>query len=806
MCYLCGINLKFKALITMRKFGLALLLLTFLGNICFAGPILTKSKYLISVQSESGEGAVCPGITAYPLIYNNELNYETATNADYWIIKKQADGTYTFQNYESKKYIKYDITVTNDRSALVLVDALQTDKSTSFTLELRTTSIPSYYIIRSVVNNQKIWDKRGGLYDGYYPVGVYSGSGSSNELFIFSDSDGTPVNDESVIQKPSFGQQTLGAFSNFAEILKFDQKTPVVDTPKKEFYLTIPESKMGTSFSMNVIFKLRAPSYRLYIDNQLVTSNSSITFTNVNASGSYPIEIYDGATLLASGTLKFSCLPLVQIYSENTIGWIYNASNLAVTEPDKTDSTEVLQMNIKLRGATAGGKPKKSYAIKLKDVDGITPLDRSFLGLRSDNNWILDAMYIDPARMRNRISTDLWNEFATLPYYAPSEPKLRNGTRGKFVEVFLNDSYNGLYCMTEKIDRQQLNLKKLKYNADSTIVTQRGGMYKGSSWTISTLLGKKTSDIFYNATVPMYYNFSENWSGYENKYPDFGDGEPIEWKPLYDAVNVSSDYNSDDNFKAMVDATYDLPVFLDYYLFIELMLATDNQGKNTYLSVYDQSVSPKLTITPWDCDGTWGRRWDGSSNLTSANQNFETFINRYEHAQNNLYIRLIKLNHNGFNTKLKNRYLQLRSSYFSYSSLFLRFENYNQLFNLSGAGSRERTKWGIGDINNEMTFVSNWITNRLSYLDNQYLGAPYINSGTNQMASITFRCSPNPVKDILTISGLNEGDKIQVISMQGTVMMLTTASSDQEIINMSNYESGVYFVRVNDQVCKIVKK
>jgi hypothetical protein len=68
-------------------------------------------------------------------------------------------------------------------------------------------------------------------------------------------------------------------------------------------------------------------------------------------------------------------------------------------------------------------------------------------------------------------------------------------------------------------------------------------------------------------------------------------------------VNVSSDLNSDANFKANVDATFDLPVFLDYYLFIELMLATDNQGKNTYLSVYDQTVSPKLTITPWDCDG-----------------------------------------------------------------------------------------------------------------------------------------------------------------------------------------------------------
>jgi len=792
----------------MNKTGLVLLVLTILYNFSFASLLLTRSKYLISVQSEAANGAIRTGPASYPLIYDSELSTETATDADYWIIKKQTDGTYTFQNYASKKYIKYDNTI-SDRTALVLVDALQSDKSTSFTLELKATSSLSYYIIRSALNTQKIWDKRNSISDTYYPVGVYNSSVSisSNELFLFSDSDGSPAIDDSFALKSSFGRQSLGAFANYADSLKFDLKTPVVDTSKKEFFLTIPETKMGTSFAMNVIFKPKVSSYRLYIGKQPVTNNTPFTFSNVSSSSTFSLEILDGATVMASGTLKFSCLPLVQIYSENTISPVYNAAKLAVTEPDKTDTTEVMQLNIKTRGAFAASQPKKSYALKLKDSDGVTSLDRSFMGLRNDNNWILDAMYIDPARMRNRVSTDLWNEFATLPYFSPSEPKLRNGTRGGFVEVFLNDSYNGLYCMTEKIDRKQLNLKKLKYNIDSTVVTQRGGMYKGSDWTIGTLLGKSSCDMFYNATIPVYYNGSETWSGYENKYPDWGDGEPIEWKPIYDAVKVSSDYSNDANFKAKVDAAYDMPVFLDYYLFIELMLATDNQGKNTYLSVYDQSVSPKLTITPWDCDGTWGRRWDGSSNLTYANQNFETFINRYEHAQNNLYIKLLLLNHNNFKTNLKNRYMQLRGSYFSYNSLFQRFQNYSNLFTRSGVGSRESSRWSTGDINSEVSnYISGWITSRLNYLDNQYLGAPYVSSGVSNANATQLSFSPNPVRDMLTMSGLKAGDKLQLISVQGNILLQTTADNDYYVIDMSRFATGVYLIKVNNEIAKIIRQ
>jgi hypothetical protein len=782
----------------------AIILFAFLSSIALsAKPILTKSKYLIAVLSNGAIGTVSPGTADYPLVYYLDRNTESALESDYWIIEEQEDGYYSFRNAFSQKYIRYNGSPV-DRTALVLTDDLP-DESALFTLELKRSGNLSYYIIHTLNNPNKVWDKREGQYDSLYPVGVYDRIGGDNECFIFYDSDGNFVDDDSdnEILLPGTGK-TLGAFQNYADSILFDSKTPAVDTPKKEFYLTVPESQMGNRISMNVRFKLKNTTHSLFIDNKAVVSDGTFDFGTVSATDRRKIEIRDGSTALASGTLCFTCLPLVQIYTESDINAVYNLSKLSVTEPEKPDSAEVVSMNIKIRGASASGLPKKAYAIKLKEPDGATSMDRSFFGLRDDNNWILDAMYIDPARMRNRVSTDLWNDFAVKPYFYESEPKLVNGTRGRFVEVFLNDAWHGLYCMTEKLDRKQLKLKKMEISDNPPSVTQRGGLYKASSWTTATLLGNNVWDGYSHSMSVTYDNNSETWSGFEVKYPDLGDGEPVDWKPLLDAITVSSYLTNNAVFREKIATYFDLPVFLDYYLFIELMLASDNQGKNAYFSVYNQKKSPMITISPWDLDGTWGRRWEGSSGRTGPEQDFDTFVTQHEHAQNNLFLRLKALNYDNYNDKLKERYRELRGSLFSYESLMERFERYYDLFVKSGAAVREQNKWYINDFAYEMQFLSQWIQSRLAYLDNQYLGGSYTFIG-NKMNPHK-RMILNQIRNSLILSNLNAGDRVEIMSLQGSVIYLMQATGAEVSIDMNRYAPGVYLVKIDGDVAKIVKK
>jgi hypothetical protein len=163
------------------------------------------------------------------------------------------------------------------------------------------------------------------------------------------------------------------------------------------------------------------------------------------------------------------------------------------------------------------------------------------------------------------------------------------------------------------------------------------------------------------------------------------------------------------------------------------------------------------------------------------------------------------LNYDNYHQKLINRYKALRGNYFSFNNLTARFSKYRNLFEKSGAITRELNKWPIGEYNNEMTFLNNWIRARLNYLDNKYLGGPF-NSLPESNASESIVFGPNPVKDMLTISNLTGGENIQIISLQGRVIFNAKSDAGEMIVNMSNYTPGIYLLKMNDQVVKIVKQ
>lgn len=80
---------------------------------------------------------------------------------------------------------------------------------------------------------------------------------------------------------------------------------------------------------------------------------------------------------------------------------------------------------------------KKSFSFKLKNRQTNENQDAKLLGLREDQSWILDAMWLDCSKMRNRVCFDLWNDFNTL-YYSNTEPEAVNATHGYPVEMILD--------------------------------------------------------------------------------------------------------------------------------------------------------------------------------------------------------------------------------------------------------------------------------------------------------------------------------------------------------------------------------
>lgn len=397
-------------------------------------------------------------------------------------------------------------------------------------------------------------------------------------------------------------------------------------------------------------------------------------------------------TLSETVTVHFTSLPIIHIQSENISTEFSNGHFLFY---DPADSVPLaFDIDVRWRGATTLARPKKSYAVKLKDAKG-EKLNHSFLSLRSDNSWILDAMSIDKARMRNRISTDLWNDFSTASYIRAFEPTALNGTRGQFVEVFYNHRYQGVYCMTEKIDRKQLQLRKFKNGQ------MRGVLYKTNKW--NTLV----------ATSPIPTNTQSIWNGIEISYPNLEDGEPVDWSPLLQIMDFLTN-SSASELRRELPQRIDLDVWRDYFLFIELLLAEDNDCKNQCVYFYDATNSSSLFgIAPWDLDHSWGRDYQG--NALEANKNFLLY-NRVHMCLRTYY---------GSYNYVKERYQELRTNELRTDSLKARFHRVFQLYRENQVDEREELRWNgqddiVLDFDAEEEYIQQWIDQRLAYLDAKY--------------------------------------------------------------------------------------
>lgn len=751
---------------------LVLFLLFFTTTVCYATlHFETDKTYRIQCKMWNN-GVLLTGRSHgsnIPLYY--DLVNTTSEDA-YWYIREEEDGKFSFKNAFTKQYMTYDGERTNDKRYVDLTDDIQGDASLWNIVEQ-----PNGYLIICCQNGHYL-DVR----TSSYIVGTYEqyGSPGQNELFEFLE---TGAVSESI--------------NTYVDTLYINGKQAIYNATDDAYLFPLSKDYIESNQfigNIKVCYK-NNQNLQLNIDGE--ENSETFTFQNFSEGNSFELKLKDEEGLVvAQSKLSFTFMPIVEISGYGFNNYSYTNGTIKVNDPNTTIIDTIAQAKFRYRGATASTKNKKAYAVKLIDQNQ-EAMDASYFGLRSDNNWILDAMAIDPGRMRNRISTDLWNDYATLPYHFTQEPEAHNGTRGLFVELFLNGEYAGIYCMTEKLDRKQLKLKKQQFESDNQTQTIRGLLYKSSQWSYSVLMGHNLGENYYpGTTVAAYNNSSDTWDGWEMQYPDLEDGEIIDWAPLANAINKVA-ATDDTEFQKEVYTYFDIPVFLDYYLFIELILATDNHGKNLFLHNYNIQESPKLSISPWDLDGTWGRRWDGSNNITSdASQDFVTFLWNNEHGELTLFKRLAELNIGNWNEKLAARYATLRQNYFNPENLIKRFAETFNLFKKSGADQREISRWNGSDgiqlnFEEELEYLSQWIDERIKTLDNQYAYDP--TTGINETKHTAKLTVSGGIKQIILRS--NECQNVYIYNINGTLIMQKKILEGITVVPMMN--PGIYLV--NDQ-------
>ena len=353
-------------------------------------------------------------------------------------------------------------------------------------------------------------------------------------------------------------------------------------------------------------------------------------------------------------------MPLITI---TTDGPIVNSPAVhgLINVADADGNVITMHAGFKIRGTSSQQYDKKSYRVELwADETGAEMADTTFLGLRSDDDWNLEAMWAQPLRLRDKVANELWMEMYKLPY-AESEPAALPGIRMVYADVFINDEYLGVYTLTERMDRKQLGLRK--YNGDI-----RGVLYKGNG------PGTPTFD-----TLPGYDNTSDTWDNYEWVYPNESD-TAINWNHLYSFTNFVINA-SDVVFYSQYAAQFDKDNAIDYYLFINSLMAMDNMGRNLFLARYKKSST--YMYLPWDLDAIWGLDTDGNKTYNAAGLKSNGFFDRLTQDCNDY----------GFVASAQTRYNELRDTLLNREHIMELVQNqYDELVE-SGVYEREHEAW-----------------------------------------------------------------------------------------------------------------
>lgn len=429
------------------------------------------------------------------------------------------------------------------------------------------------------------------------------------------------------------------------------------------------------------------------IPTGIVAGNTSITLgetykflnpvTRIQVGKAYAVTRND-----TTYQLYFTHLPIITLNVATSIGG--NEISGLVTVRDTLGTPFRSAMGIKIRGSYSRTFPKKSYHIDLwTDSTGKTTQDESLLGMRNDHTWLLLAMYNEKLRLNNKVSHDLWLKIHKL-YYADLEPDAHATIHTRYVEAFLNGAYQGVYLFAEDMDRKELKLKK------QTAIGTGGELYKGTSWDVGTL---------FTGVPSLPAEATALWGGWELHYPD---SSQTNWASLQSFTDFAVN-TPDSTFKRQISTKIREDNFADYFIFLNLLRAEDNQGKNLFLARYNETAP--YFIAPWDLDGTWGYYWSGDQkNVTN------------DILSNNLFNRLLSAN-GSFKSQIARRWFSLRDNTFSVDSLYASIENNHTFLSTNGVYERESMVWA-GDYlsygQQELDYVRSWIQNRVDWLDNYF--------------------------------------------------------------------------------------
>lgn len=412
-----------------------------------------------------------------------------------------------------------------------------------------------------------------------------------------------------------------------------------------------------------------------------------------------------------------SVLPVIELTADVIVDEPKNPGTFHLVSDNYPQDTGILDMGIEFRGGTSQAFEKKSFSIEIVEPDDPDDeMNVTLLDLRKDGDWIMDASYIDTSLVRNIIGHDIFNDMRPFAFIDENGEQKGQGTiRGHLSEVYLNNTYHGVYVLEEKVDRKLLDLKKISTPEDAN-GNKLFDQIDFSDPENGTVLYKASSNF---ATLG---NLATARTDFEQKYPKISD--IARWEPLEELISFITT-TSDQAFINNIENIIEMDSVVDYWLLMHIIADADSFKKNYYIA---RSGAGRFFLVPWDNDASFGIFWNGAE--------LEALITFLQFNENILMKRLIELPQTGFNTKVKQRWNELRNTMITSQAITARFEKYHSLLDVkdeNGESARDRNlaRWpgsgNEGSNNPELgtaEYINDWMILRLEFLDFQIDNLP----------------------------------------------------------------------------------
>ena len=457
---------------------------------------------------------------------------------------------------------------------------------------------------------------------------------------------------------------------------------------------------------------------------------------------------------------------------------------------------------IEFRGSTSQQFfPKKPYGFELW-VDSTEKSRKvALLGMPEESDWVLNATYNDKTLMRDVLAYDLANRMG------------RYATRSRYCEIMINNKYEGLYILMEKVkrDKNRVDISSLKLTDNTGDDVTGGYLLK-----IDKTEGSKSK--LWNTTLTV--NGVNYTIPIQIEYPKITDITDAQFNYIKNYVTEfetslkGSDYLTP---KAKWRGMIDIDSFVDYFLITEFTKNVDGYRLSTYFYKDKDSKGGKLKMGPaWDYNLAFGNAdyldgykptgWQFKVNDLAIPAKDLTFLSptwwerlsvdstfRYKASKRWEVLRKTALNPNRINAWMDSTANVLQEP---------RIRNNNRWTGV--LGFKIWPNYYVGaTYENETTWMKDWIRQRTVWLDSQLkvFGSPLANE--EEIANkFPLRVFPNPTESETTIEyDVMKKGRVNINIYDFTGKLLKTVLDEEKNINsyqvklnIGNFNSGMYLV------------